>query len=281
MVGYSPPLHFTAFRPLAYLDIRIGDEATVSKLKTRVDAFDVERGWKTHQSFAEYISEQDPETSTSSVSRYHNLFQGHPGAWQLNETVDKFLARLPPSSTPRTHQIDWIRISNPFLPAGDRQMLGVLKEGGSERLDIFSRFIAATNASGKPLLRIKKEIQREREDTVNDLRHLAAMSNVLSGKWMLFPEPLDADEVWKRVARATCNNELGFAAKIEPMTVTPDKQRLLCVYTKDFRDKDDVARVLDKLRSLELIRAGGKQMYYKSGKFCDPSVPNPCGSGLD
>jgi len=153
-------------------------------------------------------------------------------------------------------------------------MLGVLKEGGTERLGILSRFIAAANTSGKPLLRIKKEIEREREDAVSDLRHLAAVSNVLGGKWMLFPEPLDVDEVWRRVARATSENELGFAAKVEPMTVSADKQRLLCVYTKDFRDKHDVARVLNKLRSLDLIRAGGKPIYYKTGKFCDSNVPN-------
>jgi hypothetical protein len=58
---------------------------------------------------------------------------------------------------------------------------------------------------------------------------------------------------------------LGTVAKVETR-VESGKARLVCVYTRDFRDKEDVARVLGRMRELELVRPGGRQIYYKSGE---------------
>jgi hypothetical protein len=86
---------------------------------------------------------------------------------------------------------------------------------------------------------------------------------------MFFPEPNYVDDVWGVVARATAANDLGVAAKVAPKDDDEGRMgaaRLICVYTRDFRDKDDVARVLTRLRELELVRTNGRPVYYKCGE---------------
>lgn len=68
--------------------------------------------------------------------------------------------------------------------------------------------------------------------------------------------------MWAKVAHATANGKLGIAAKISPRE-DPDRYHLVCVYTRDFNDKDDVARVLRQLKELDLVRQ--KQICYKTG----------------
>lgn len=91
---------------------------------------------------------------------------------------------------------------------------------------------------------------------------------------MLFVEPAFVDHVWATVARATFKNELGIAAKVAPRQERGSaKERVICIYTYDFSDKDDIARVLHRLRQLELVRdrSPGKSIYYKPGAFHPPS----------
>lgn len=65
------------------------------------------------------------------------------------------------------------------------------------------------------------------------------------------------------------NNELGIAAKVAPRSQTDDprKDRILCIYTADFRDKADIGRVLQTLRELRLVEARGRPVYYKPGEL--------------
>lgn len=88
---------------------------------------------------------------------------------------------------------------------------------------------------------------------------------------MLFVPPFQVDIVWSTVVHATLKNELGIAAKVAPR---PEKgstrDRLICVYTYDFGDKDDVARVLVRLKELDLVKCAGpaaKPIYYKAGLY--------------
>jgi hypothetical protein len=129
-----------------------------------------------------------------------------------------------------------------------------------------SQFIDMNSASSRSSFVTAKEVSRERDAAVSDLRELAASCNILSGKWMLFPEPSSVNTVWEVVAHATAKNELGTAAKTETRSEAK-KERLVCIYTGDFRDKDDVARVLNRLRQLDLVRPKGKQIYYKCGQY--------------
>jgi hypothetical protein len=82
---------------------------------------------------------------------------------------------------------------------------------------------------------------------------------------MLFPPPEDITRVWRLVVEAVINDKLGPTAKVAPGE-GKSKDRLICVYTKDFRDKADVLRVLQELVSMELV-GSGHGIYYKSDPY--------------
>lgn len=80
------------------------------------------------------------------------------------------------------------------------------------------------------------------------------------GKWLIFVLREHVDGVWRNVKRATEDGSLGFAAKVStsrPSSYNSAKH-VICVYTSDFRNKNDVARVLAGLRN---IGVGGKLSY--------------------
>lgn len=86
---------------------------------------------------------------------------------------------------------------------------------------------------------------------------------------MLFCDPAEVNSVWGVIARATALNELGIAAKVAPREGEGDRRklRLICVYTKDFADMEDVTRVARKMQNLGLINLKDSPIYYKCGKF--------------
>jgi hypothetical protein len=86
---------------------------------------------------------------------------------------------------------------------------------------------------------------------------------------MLFIHPSEVDAVWRVVARHTALNDLGIAAKVacgDP-TAPADTLRLICVYTKDFSNMEDVYRVALKMKKLGLITTTERPIYYKCGQF--------------
>lgn len=53
--------------------------------------------------------------------------------------------------------------------------------------------------------------------------------------------------------------------EVAPDEGDPRKPRLICVYTMDFNDMEDVGRVVRKMRDLGLVETK-KPIYYKCGK---------------
>ena len=83
---------------------------------------------------------------------------------------------------------------------------------------------------------------------------------------MLFPTVQHVDETWSKIAKATVANELGMSAKVATNQGQREGQgRLICVYTKDYGDVEDVERVLKGLVRLGVVPRG-KGIYYKAGK---------------
>ncbi len=82
---------------------------------------------------------------------------------------------------------------------------------------------------------------------------------------MLFPLPELITKTWSQIATATVNNDLGSAAKIASDEGKGDRVgRLICVYTEDFSDMEDVKRVISKLVEMGLVDKA-KSIYYKCG----------------
>ncbi|KAF4453573.1 hypothetical protein F53441_3819 [Fusarium austroafricanum] len=262
-----------------------GDKETVMDLHKRVQAFDVQ-SWRLQQ-------QQSPgrplprKNLIPDTPHLHNPYAGVHYAWQLTETIDEFLTRLPPKTTDMTEDTPWIFICNPYIPRVEKSMgenqlskgnedeapeeegskTALVMEGGLERLELLSKFKEGIKKSNKVLATQEQEMQRETQSASDDILHLAHAAKVRAGKWMLFRPPAEVNDVWEIVAKATANNELGIAAKVAPRPVEEDyrKDRLICVYTADFANRADVGRVLQKLRELGLVETRERAIYYKPG----------------
>jgi hypothetical protein len=84
---------------------------------------------------------------------------------------------------------------------------------------------------------------------------------------MLFVSIDDVPRYWYKVAEATADNRLGIAAKISTGLDDDRKARLICVYTKDFSNMDDVGRVLQTLVDMDLVSDDGRGIYYKCDAY--------------
>lgn len=70
-----------------------------------------------------------------------------------------------------------------------------------------------------------------------------------TGKWMPFTAPERVEPVWAAIVEATEAGRLGWKSKVAT-DHKPGKDVLICVYTKDWRDRRDVARLLSELRAM-------------------------------
>jgi hypothetical protein len=85
-----------------------------------------------------------------------------------------------------------------------------------------------------------------------------------SGKWLLFISTGRVDSVWRIIDLETKAGRLGIAAKVATAKhnelSTSTSVRLICVYTYDCTDLDDVRRVRQRLRELGFV----KKISYKT-----------------
>lgn len=77
------------------------------------------------------------------------------------------------------------------------------------------------------------------------------------GKWLVFVNATHVDEVWAKIKDATEKGLLGGLAKVSTAmsghnTTNPDS-KVICVYTYDWTDEEDVRRVRGKLRELGIL----------------------------
>ncbi len=75
-----------------------------------------------------------------------------------------------------------------------------------------------------------------------------------SGKWLIFMDVKDVDEVWAKIKKATEEGKLGGNAKVATARPNPNatipERKVICVYTYDWSDEKDVKRVREELRKL-------------------------------
>lgn len=78
-----------------------------------------------------------------------------------------------------------------------------------------------------------------------------------SGKWLIFAPISQVDEVWAKIKFATEEGKLGSSAKVATARPNPNatnpNNRVICVYTYDWTDQDDVRRIRQELRQLGII----------------------------
>ena len=73
-----------------------------------------------------------------------------------------------------------------------------------------------------------------------------------TGKWLVFVPAGQIDRWWQLIRLATEQGHLGISAKAATARhnelATSQRTKLICVYTRDWQDQDDVRRVLRQLR---------------------------------
>lgn len=79
-----------------------------------------------------------------------------------------------------------------------------------------------------------------------------------SGKWLIFVDINDIDQVWTTIKQATEEGKLGGSAKVSTAKPNPhatdQKTKVICVYTYDWTDETDVRRIRAELRSLGITQ---------------------------
>jgi hypothetical protein len=84
-----------------------------------------------------------------------------------------------------------------------------------------------------------------------------------AGKWLIFVEPDQVDEVWKSIRNMTWDGQLGISAKASTAKKNPDsrdERRVIYVYTADWEEEEEVMRVREQLRSIGITdRIGYKR----------------------
>lgn len=87
-----------------------------------------------------------------------------------------------------------------------------------------------------------------------------------SGKWLVFVDIKNVDEVWTKIKKATEEGKLGSGAKVATARLNPNatnpNTKVICVYTRDWTDKEDVKRVREELRKLGITN----KIPYKADK---------------
>ncbi|KIW11162.1 hypothetical protein PV08_10462 [Exophiala spinifera] len=212
-------------------------------------------------------------------SKPYNFYEGIDLAKQLSESLADFLHRLQPSQTSSSRG-RWIYIANPYPPLkmassgklvtdAEARDVATFRQVGTRLLDDFlsAKERVESQNPGKAAATITRMLRPDREHLESGIRELARESNITTGKWMLFPSADDVDRTWSLVARGTWEGTLGISAKV---AAAPDAEttsasagvggkdrdkesRLICVYTYDFADRDDVKRVLLGLKKLGLL----------------------------
>ena len=218
-----------------------------------------------------------PKSSASFAPKpVFNIYENYPSGRQLSETLPEFFARLPPYSTRTTDYGPSIYISNPsYRPNPISEDVRGLKQRGSKVLESFSNAKAEMEASmpgnvksviGRKLTPLRKQLEK-------DIFAVARETGVTCGKWMLFPDPEDVDHIWKLVAQATADGELGHAAKVATDDGSGNRAaRLICIYNEDYADKGEVKRILQRLDRMGLVKGKGaigkdRGIYYKADAY--------------
>ena len=258
-----------------------GDEDLCTALNQRALEYDPSSYWSTHHLrlntiATKALAKAQKQPKPDKPAKLYNPYEGQLSCRQLSETIADFLSRLVPSSSLPTDIGDhWIRIANPYSPERPTsEDWRAFTAATNEYLEVYRDARAKVEATmpGKAKGTVTRKIAPLRKQLEVDILSTAQKTGCTTGKWLLFVGIADVDPTWGRVAKGTAENELGVAAKVAANGGSDEdgKERLICVYTRDFEDKGDIKRVLKKLKELGLLRRaddGERLIYYKCGKW--------------
>lgn len=74
-----------------------------------------------------------------------------------------------------------------------------------------------------------------------------------SGKWLVFLRNNRIDRHWQRIRDAVIAGDMGDCAKVSTTGSARNGRHVICVYTYDYEDKDDVMRIRAALRHCGIL----------------------------
>ena len=214
-------------------------------------------------------------TAPQTNPRLYNPYEGDPNALQIGESVEDFLHHLPPSTTYAANLGPWLWAANFFSASRplDTNPIPYIRIGNdlltAHSTALKMQELEMPHHTKAAIANVAKQLKA---DTTKYLLQAARNCGVLVGKWMLFPYASEVDQVWEKVVRATVDGRLGISCKVATRESDDSgdvafaaRTRLVCVYTRDFGDEDDVKRVLNGLVEMGLVPERGG-IWYKCGE---------------
>jgi hypothetical protein len=119
----------------------------------------------------------------------------------------------------------------------------------------------------------KNLTQEEIEASIDELHKLAIATNCLVGKWMLkFKDDQVVDRCWEAIATAVEKDLFGqyITAKVSTKSTYDSMGEdlyTICIYTRNFMDKEEVMAVRKKLKEMEIDKECAQTLYYKPDLF--------------
>lgn len=275
-----------------------GDDETKEEFEARAANYDGRADWLEFQqnspaAIAYKTLHPPTDEKPASLSKLPSRERAHPHdgqecCWQVDESIHEFISRLRPSRVKTEDLGPWIRVRNPFTPESDygpdtgiaqfvSQGTALLRDFEDEKSNLEVEHAKSNAKSTAPLTRKLNTMRKELE---KKLLSIARKHGLTVGKWMFFGPPRQIDDYWTTIAAATSRGELGVEAKVATgSSSSSGRDRIICVYTRDCEDKDDVRDVLEKLVELGLVKEGKKPIYYKCDAWThlDINANNPWG----
>lgn len=260
---------------MANVSITTGDEDQKAALEDLVAEYDPLPYWnKTHPHLLSTIQYRSFHTTNAAAKRKNKKAHSteEDDSDSSTKSVIEFRASLPPSKTKASIVGPWLYVQSPTYYTGAIASAAGLVSAGTKLLREFEDAKATLEVEHERsrtktkagLMRKLNPLQKKLE---SDLFETARETGIITGKWMLFPSADHVDEVWSVVAKATRKGKLGVAAKVATGDGSVGGVRLVAVYTRDYEDKADIKRVLQKLVELGVVEKGGKPIYYKCDAY--------------
>jgi len=174
---------------------------------------------------------------------------GNPIGRTVNhQCVECYLTTNLPSKI-KNEEEDWVWANNFEPPSQFRKRTKPDEETialGRAILDFSAKVSENGNSVVLPLDKRSFEVQL----TVEAIDKLAVRTGILGGKWLVYRARDEIDSTWLTIARATFNRTLGSGAKVSTAEEDETKRHVICIYTRNYLDFDDVKRVRGLLRDM-------------------------------
>ncbi|KAJ5703824.1 hypothetical protein N7493_010962 [Penicillium malachiteum] len=262
-----------------------GDDDEQARLEDEVKAYDPEPFWSYyHPKLLSTLQNESRAAEEALNSPSSTLQDGHNSSTRLyphkrgdNESISAFLTRLRPSITLTSEAGPWIwvrgKASKSLSKSLESRDEASFVKKGTELLREFDDKeqelrVAHDKLGSKTTAGLTRKLNPLRGELEAGILSVARETGITAGKWMLFPSDDRVDEVWRMLVLALEKGDVCADAKVSTNDEQSNGQaRLICIYTEDFADKEDVKKVLQMLAREELFDPRGRPIYYKSDAF--------------